>query len=95
MPEAAPVTRTNSPPKRSAWAPGAADGTAEPSAPSEPTDPFAPPDSKPPDSTLPDSTLSANSQIQEASWSGLVRGTQCFAGSVRRTNRGAQVSSSS
>lgn len=36
-----------------------------------------------------------NSEIQEATRSGRVRGIQCFAGSVRRTNVGAHRSSSS
>lgn len=36
-----------------------------------------------------------NSLIHADSWSGLVRGTQCLAGSVRRTNPGAHSSSSS
>lgn len=39
------------------------------------------------------SLAATNSLIQEASWSGLVRGTQCLPSRVRRTNCGAHSSS--
>lgn len=81
MPLAAPVTRTSCPPNRSAYS-----GRTPLFTDTAPC--FGAP-------AAGSSWARTNSAIQEDSWSGRVRGTQCLAGRVRRVSCGTQVPRSS